>query len=84
MGNFLFFKYYSKLFIQWTTDQELEDRFGEFGKIKGIRFLEEKVSGKSKGVAFIEFSSSQSAALAKEKLQGRLVFYFQPIFLLAK
>jgi cleavage and polyadenylation specificity factor subunit 6/7 len=35
--------------IQWTTDQQLEDLLSKFGKIKTLKFFEDKVNGKSKG-----------------------------------
>ena len=33
----------------WTTDADLEAALSEFGKVKEIKFYEEKASGKSKG-----------------------------------
>jgi RNA recognition motif-containing protein len=35
--------------MQWTTDKNLEDFFSEVGKVKFIKFFEEKANGKSKG-----------------------------------
>lgn len=54
----------------WTTDQDLETIFSEFGKVKNIKFFEDKVNGKSKGYALIEFGNSEAAYQAKEKLNG--------------
>ncbi|EKX54625.1 hypothetical protein GUITHDRAFT_63549, partial [Guillardia theta CCMP2712] len=39
----------------WTSDAELETFFAECGKIRKIRFEEDKACGKSKGIAHIEF-----------------------------
>jgi len=55
----------------WTTDQELETLFAAYGKLKTLRFFEDKVNGKSKGYAFVEFFSQEQAGRAKEEVQGR-------------
>jgi len=55
----------------WTTDQQIEDLLSEFGKVKSLKFFEDKVNGKSKGYAFVDFLSLDSARQAKEKLSGK-------------
>jgi len=55
----------------WTTDQDLETTFSEFGKIKNIKFFEDKVNGRSKGYALVEYVNPDSANQAREKLNGR-------------
>jgi hypothetical protein len=35
-----------------------------------VRFLEDRISGKSKGVAVVEFKEAAAAARAKEELTG--------------
>ena len=75
MGNI--FNFY--LIDQWTTDQDLENLFSEFGKIKNIKFIEEKGNGKSKGYAIVEFANSEAAKHAKEKVNGRLDWTFVPL-----
>jgi len=55
----------------WTTDQQVEDLLSEFGKIKQLRFFEDKINGKSKGYAFVEFYSMDAPKAAKEKLHGK-------------
>ena len=42
----------------WTSDADLEELFGPYGKIRKIVFQEEKNSGKSKGVAVIHFAEA--------------------------
>jgi cleavage and polyadenylation specificity factor subunit 6/7 len=49
----------------------LEDLFSPFGKLKNIKFFEEKSNGKSKGYALIEFYSPEAAQAAKESVNGR-------------
>jgi hypothetical protein len=55
----------------WTTDQQLEDLFGQYGKIKSLRIADDRVNGKSKGYAMIEFYSAEAARLAKENIHGK-------------
>lgn len=55
----------------WTTDQELEDLFSPFGKLRSIKFFEDKVNGKSKGYALVEFATAEAAARAKEHVHGK-------------
>jgi len=55
----------------WTTDKQLEDVLSEFGKVKKLRFYEDKTNGKSRGFAFAEYEDTDVANQAFEKLQGR-------------
>eukprot|EP01114_Cavostelium_apophysatum_P013616 TRINITY_DN3334_c0_g1_i1.p1 TRINITY_DN3334_c0_g1~~TRINITY_DN3334_c0_g1_i1.p1 ORF type:complete len:346 (+),score=45.43 TRINITY_DN3334_c0_g1_i1:84-1040(+) len=55
----------------WTTDRELEDLFSPFGRIKNLKFFEEKLNGKSKGYALVEFHTHGAAHNAKERINGR-------------
>lgn len=61
--------YVSKL-QWWTTDQQLEDLFGPFGRLRQVRIYSDKANGKSKGFAFIEFDSVPHAAAALAQLNG--------------
>jgi len=54
----------------YTSDQDLEELFSPFGKIKDIKFFEDKRNGKSKGAATIEFYNAESASSSMEKLNG--------------
>lgn len=56
----------------WTTDAELEAALSEYGRIKNLKFFEEKASGKSKGYCQVEFFDSQAARVCKEKMDGRV------------
>jgi len=51
----------------------VEDVASEFGKIKSVKFFENKANGKSKGYAFVEFLDPAAARTCKEKIPGRLV-----------
>lgn len=58
-----------------TTDQELENEFQQFGKIKEIALIRDRHSGEFKGFGFITFVTAESAqqALASngKDFQGR-------------
>eukprot|EP00249_Psilotum_nudum_P013531 c24381_g1_i1 orf=55-2307(+) len=56
----------------WTTDAELEAALSEYGRIKNVKFFEERASGKSKGYCQVEFFDHAAAAACKEGLNGRV------------
>jgi len=58
----------------WTTDQDLEDLFCPFGKLKNLRFFEDKNNGKSKGYALVEYLNPEVTQQAKEKLQSKEIY----------
>lgn len=71
-----------KLFIgnlPWsTTEDDLRQVFAEFGEIVEIRLITDKMSGRSKGIAFVEFATEEEAQAAiagtqNLELDGRTV-----------
>ncbi len=54
-----------------TTQQDLEDMFGEFGPVKSVRIITDRDSGRSKGFAFVEMESSEDAEKAIEAINGK-------------
>ncbi|KAL7602817.1 hypothetical protein Lser_V15G14642 [Lactuca serriola] len=56
----------------WTTDAELENVLSQYGRVKEIKFFDERASGKSKGYCQVEFHESASAAACKEGMNGYL------------
>ncbi|KAI3720373.1 hypothetical protein L6452_21289 [Arctium lappa] len=54
----------------WTTDAELENVLSQYGRVKEIKFFDERASGKSKGYCQVEFYESGSAAACKEGMNG--------------
>lgn len=56
----------------WTRDQDLLNIFSQFGTVTALKIHADKVNGKSKGYAYIEYSSEniKAAGQAKEKLHG--------------
>ncbi|XP_068667430.1 uncharacterized protein [Aristolochia californica] len=54
----------------WTTDAELESVCSHYGRVKEIKFFDERASGKSKGYCQVEFYESSAAAACKEGMNG--------------
>ncbi|KAK9480171.1 hypothetical protein V1514DRAFT_276954 [Lipomyces japonicus] len=55
--------------VYLTEDQVLE-LLKEFGQLKGFKLLKDKLSGESKGIAFVEFFDDQVSEVACEGLNG--------------
>ncbi|CAN1152119.1 Cleavage and polyadenylation specificity factor subunit 6 [Linum perenne] len=56
----------------WTTDAEIESVCSQYGRVKEIKFFDERASGKSKGYCQVEFYDGSSAASCKEGMNGFL------------
>ena len=55
----------------WTTDAELERLCSEYGEIVGMRFIEDKSCGKSRGMAVVEFSQPHAAQACIDGMNGK-------------
>ncbi|KAF2307093.1 hypothetical protein GH714_024800 [Hevea brasiliensis] len=56
----------------WTTDAELESVLSQYGRVKEIKFFDERASGKSKGYCQVEFYDAAAAAACKEGMDGHV------------
>lgn len=54
-----------------STEQDLEDMFGEFGTVESVKVIEDRETGRSRGFAFVEMSSDEEAQSAIAGLNGR-------------
>ncbi|KAH7834012.1 hypothetical protein Vadar_011907 [Vaccinium darrowii] len=54
----------------WTTDAELESVLSQYGRVKEIKFFDERASGKSKGYCQVEFYDAAAASACKEGMNG--------------
>ena len=55
------------------TDEELEETFSEFGEVVSAVIVKDRVSGRSRGFGFVEFSAEENAQAAREALNGKSV-----------
>ncbi len=53
-----------------TDDQSLADAFSACGTVESARVIMDRDSGRSKGFAFVEMSSSSEAAASISQLNG--------------
>jgi cold-inducible RNA-binding protein len=65
----------SKLFVGnlpfSTTEDELRDLFGQFGEVTSVKLIIDKMTGRSKGFAFVEFATPDAAQAAIEATNGQ-------------
>ena len=53
-----------------TTDEGLRTRFAEFGNVVGTMVVIDRMSGRSRGFGFVEFSTPEEGQKAIESLNG--------------
>jgi RNA recognition motif-containing protein len=56
-----------------TTEQQLADAFGTVGPVKHVHLGTDRETGRSRGFAFVEFSSDAEAAEAIRRFDGQEV-----------
>ena len=54
-----------------TTEDVLKDLFSQAGTIESVSIVMDRFSGRSKGFAFVEFSSEEEAKKAIEMFNGK-------------
>ncbi len=54
-----------------TTEDSLSQAFSQAGTVESVNVITDKMSGRSKGFAFVEMSSEEEAKKAKEMLDGK-------------
>jgi RNA recognition motif-containing protein len=54
-----------------TIENDLQDYFAQIGTVTSVNLMFDKVSGKSRGFAFVEFASPEEAAKAVEQLHNK-------------
>jgi len=51
--------------LPWSiNDEELKNKFSEFGAVSGARIITDKFSGKSRGFGFVDMENDEDAAKA--------------------
>jgi RNA recognition motif-containing protein len=56
-----------------TTEDTLRTLFAEYGQIESVRLISDRYTGRSKGFAFVEMSTEESAQEAISGLNGKQV-----------
>ena len=56
-----------------TQESDLESEFANFGVVKSVKIITDRVSGRSKGFGFIEMETANEAQSAIENLDGKTV-----------
>lgn len=56
-----------------TTEEELKDLFSDFGAVQYCNLVMDKVTGESKGFAFVEMPKPGDAKAAMKNLNNRTV-----------
>jgi RNA recognition motif-containing protein len=54
-----------------TTEQDLREQFGQYGHVQSTSIITDRDTGRSRGFAFIELDSKESAHAAIRALNGR-------------
>eukprot|EP01018_Ginkgo_biloba_P032133 Gb_37522 [translate_table: standard] len=67
----------NKLFVTglsfYTSEKSLENAFSDFGKIVSVRIIIDKISKRSKGYGFVEYSSEEEANEALQEMNGKIL-----------
>lgn len=66
----------SRLFVitsRCITEDEIRERFAEFGDIQGVWGVKDKQTKESKGVAYVKYARSSQACLAMEEMHGKVL-----------
>ena len=56
-----------------TTSEELQSLFAQAGTVESASVVEDRMTGRSRGFAFVEMSNAQEANAAIEQLNGKEV-----------
>jgi cold-inducible RNA-binding protein len=56
-----------------TTESGLSELFGEFGEVASVNLITDRMSGRSKGFAFVEMAEYEAAQEAVNQLNGKEV-----------
>jgi RNA recognition motif-containing protein len=69
--NFKIMKLYVGNLSFNTTQQDLEEHFGQAGTVQSANVIEDRETGRSRGFGFVEMSSREEGEAAIEQLNGK-------------
>jgi|SRR5690242_4060443 len=56
-----------------TTSEELQELFSQAGTVESANVVEDRMTGRSRGFAFVEMATPEDAAAAIEQMNGKEV-----------
>jgi cold-inducible RNA-binding protein len=56
-----------------TTEDTLRTLFAEYGEIESVNLISDRITGRSRGFAFVEMSTEQAAQQAISGMNGKQV-----------
>lgn len=56
-----------------TTQEDLEKIFGEFGELVSVNIITDRMSGRAKGFAFVEYATEEAAQAAVDGMAGKQI-----------
>jgi cold-inducible RNA-binding protein len=54
-----------------TSNEDLQELFGQAGTVETVNIVEDRDTGRSRGFGFVEMSSKEEASTAIEQLNGK-------------
>ncbi len=54
-----------------TTQDELNELFSEFGETVEVKLITDRMTGRSRGIAFVKYASEEQATAAIEAMHGK-------------
>ncbi len=54
-----------------TSNEDLQELFGQAGTVESVNIVEDRDTGRSRGFGFVEMSSKEEATAAIEQLNGK-------------
>lgn len=66
----------SRLFIicnKAHTEEDFREAFSQFGEIEDIWVVKDKHTGENKGITYVKYSKTSSAAKAQEEMNGKTI-----------
>ena len=54
-----------------TMENDLQDYFSQAGVVTSVNLMQDKVTGKSRGFAFVEFATAEEANKAVDQFHGK-------------
>ena len=54
-----------------TTQEDLQEYFSQAGVVTSVNLMQDKVTGKSRGFAFVEYATAEEAGKAVEQFAGK-------------